>query len=91
LLVIADKRIRLRIADDGTGFAVEEASKPMSFGLAGMKDRAALLDAALTVKSVPGRGTVVTLDWPQKPARAVATVLSKVMVGSNVQNSSTTH
>lgn len=88
LLFIADKRIRLRIADDGTGFAVGEASRPMSFGLAGMKDRAALVDAALTVKSVPGRGTVVTLDWPQKPVRAVA---NKVMVGSNVQNSSTSH
>jgi signal transduction histidine kinase len=91
LLVIADKRIRLRIADDGTGFAVGEASKPMSFGLAGMKDRAALLHAALTVKSVPGRGTVVTLEWPQKPARAVTTVVNKVMVGSNVKNSSTSH
>jgi signal transduction histidine kinase len=91
LLVIADKRIRLRIADDGTGFELGEASKPMSFGLAGMKDRAALLDATLTVKSVPGRGTVVTLEWPQKPARAVATVVSKVMVGNNVQNSSTSH
>jgi signal transduction histidine kinase len=91
LLVIADKRIRLRIADDGTGFAVGEASKPMSFCLAGMKDRAALLHAALTVKSVPGRGTVVTLEWPQKPARAVTTVVNKVMVGSNVKNSSTSH
>jgi hypothetical protein len=63
----------------------------MSFGLAGMKDRAALLHAALTVKSVPGRGTVVTLEWPQKPARAVTTVVNKVMVGSNVKNSSTSH
>ena len=49
------------------------------------------LSYTLTVKSVPGRGTVVTLEWPQKPARAVATVVSKVMVGNNVQNSSTSH
>jgi signal transduction histidine kinase len=81
-LVVADKRIRLRIADDGKGFAVAEVSKPMSFGLAGMKERASLLHATLTVKSGPGRGTIVTLEWPQRPVQAVATVASKVMVGS---------
>ena len=91
LLVLADKRIRLRIADDGIGFATGESSKPMSFGLAGMKDRASLLHASLDVKSGPGRGTVVTLEWPQKPGRAVARAASKVMVGTNVQNSSTSH
>jgi signal transduction histidine kinase len=91
LLVLADKRIRLRVADDGIGFAVGEISKSMSFGLAGMKERASLLHASLDVKSGPGRGTVVTLEWPQKPGRAVARAASKVMVGTNVQNSSTSH
>jgi signal transduction histidine kinase len=91
LLVSADKRIRLRVADDGIGFAVGDISKPMSFGLAGMKDRASLLHASLDVKSRSGRGTVVTLEWPRKPGRAAATAANKILVGTNVQNSSTSH
>ena len=60
-----DKSIRLRVADNGAGFAVEAASgRPMSFGLAGMRERAALLGGTLAVRSAPGKGAAVTLRLP---------------------------
>lgn len=61
----ADKKIRLSVADNGAGFcAVSEKGKPMSFGLAGMRERAALLGGTLAVRSAPGAGTRVTLELP---------------------------
>jgi signal transduction histidine kinase len=69
LLNSADKNIRLSVRDDGTGFSLETAAKkPMSFGLAGMRDRAALLGGTLLVRSAPGKGAAVVLDLPRVSA-----------------------
>ena len=66
LLRSADKYIRLSIQDDGAGFNPETVSaKPMSFGLAGMRDRAALLGGRLLVRSAPGKGARVLLELPR--------------------------
>src|SRR4051794_2627093 len=64
-LEITDKSIRLRVADNGAGFSVETAfSRPGSFGLAGMRERAELLGGALVVRSAPGRGSAIVLRLP---------------------------
>ena len=61
----ADKFIRLSVTDNGAGFNAESArTKPMSFGLAGMRERAALLGGTLQVRSSPGKGTTVTVELP---------------------------
>jgi signal transduction histidine kinase len=61
----ADKAIRLSVSDNGAGFRADAAElKPMSFGMAGMRERAALLGGALAVRSAPGRGTTVILRLP---------------------------
>ena len=61
----ADKRIRLSVSDDGAGFSAETAfRKPMSFGLSGMRERAALLGGTLTVRSAPAKGAIVILELP---------------------------
>jgi signal transduction histidine kinase len=66
LLQSTDKKIRLSVSDNGTGFAKEAAmNKPMSFGLAGMRERAKLLAGDLAIRSVPGRGVTVVLELPQ--------------------------
>jgi signal transduction histidine kinase len=66
LLDSTDKSIRLRVRDNGTGFDAETAlAKPMSFGLAGMRERAALLGGTLQVRSAPGKGATVTLELPR--------------------------
>jgi signal transduction histidine kinase len=62
---ITDKSIRLRVADNGAGFSVDTAcSRPGSFGLGGMRERAALLGGALIVRSAPGKGSAIVLRLP---------------------------
>jgi signal transduction histidine kinase len=69
LLQSTDKSTRLSVSDNGAGFAKEAAlSKPMSFGLAGMRERASLLGGGLTIRSVPGKGVAVMLELPQYSA-----------------------
>jgi signal transduction histidine kinase len=64
----ADKTIRLSVSDNGAGFRAETArQKPMSFGLTGMRERAALLGGELTIDSTPGNGTTVILLLPRFP------------------------
>ena len=65
LLLGADKKVRLSISDNGLGFCADKPlGKPMSFGLAGMRERAALLGGSLSVRSAPGKGTQVVLEVP---------------------------
>ena len=52
----ADMSIRLSVSDNGAGFCAETAGKPMSFGLEGMKERAALLGGTLAIRSEPRKG-----------------------------------
>ncbi|MBS1854297.1 MAG: sensor histidine kinase [Acidobacteria bacterium] len=62
----ADMSFRLSVSDNGAGFHPDSAlDKPLSFGLAGMRDRAALLGGTLAVRSLPGKGTTVTLQLPR--------------------------
>jgi len=55
---------RLEVADDGIGFPVGRAGRLDSYGLLGMRERAASIGATLVVDSEPGRGTRIrcTLD-----------------------------
>ena len=55
----------LVIDDDGVGFEAEDpAWGRKSFGLAGMRERAALIGATLQIESTPGQGTSVFLRCP---------------------------
>ncbi len=58
---------RLQIADNGVGFqppAAPSAEPAASYGMLSMAERADLVGGALTVRSEPGRGTVVTVSVP---------------------------
>jgi two-component system, NarL family, sensor histidine kinase UhpB len=69
-LSTADKSIRLSVSDNGAGFSAEAAGhQPMSFGLAGMRERASLLGGTLAVQTAPGKGAKVTLILPRNTAR----------------------
>ncbi len=50
----------LAIADNGRGFA-KGAGRPDSYGLLGMRERAASVGGVLDIASQPGRGTTVTV------------------------------
>ena len=57
-----DSKVRLRVADNGSGFAFAAGDKGL--GLDGMRERALLVGGALEVDSRPGKGTTVTLEVP---------------------------
>jgi signal transduction histidine kinase len=60
-----DTCIRLSVSDNGAGFRDEAAAgKLASFGLAGMRERAALLGGTLAVQSAAGKGVTVRLELP---------------------------
>jgi len=72
-LLAADKNIRLSVRDNGAGFCADQAGrKPGSFGLAGMRERAALVGGTLAVVSQPGKGTCITLELPVPAAPVVS-------------------
>jgi signal transduction histidine kinase len=52
--------LRLRVIDDGTGF--DTSASFAGFGLGGMRERAALVGAELSVRSGPGAGTEVAVE-----------------------------
>ena len=67
---VADKTVRLIVADDGIGFDAEAVmKKPLSFGLAGMRERALLAGGRLGIRSAPGSGTAIHLELPRPSAR----------------------
>jgi signal transduction histidine kinase len=71
-LLSADKGIRLRVADNGVGFCTEKArNQPMAFGLAGMRERAALMGGTLAIRSAPAKGALIVLNLPQVSAPVI--------------------
>ena len=58
-----DKTVVLTVVDDGEGFDPALVS-PDRLGLVSMRERAASVGADFTIETAPGRGTVVTLEWP---------------------------
>ncbi len=58
--------VELEVADDGRGFAFDEAERGL--GIAGMRERALLVGGELTIESRPGSGTTVRLTVPGESA-----------------------
>jgi PAS domain S-box-containing protein len=59
-----DGDISLKVRDNGRGFLASDPRKPNSFGLAGLRERAYLLDGDIRIESAPGRGTTVEVHVP---------------------------
>ncbi|HKB51390.1 MAG TPA: sensor histidine kinase [Solirubrobacterales bacterium] len=54
--------VELEVADDGRGFAFEQSERGL--GIGGMRERALLIGAELTIESRPDHGTTVRLSIP---------------------------
>lgn len=54
----------LRIKDNGSGIRPEALNSPLSIGLAGMRERALLLDGKFEIHSRPGAGTTIEVHLP---------------------------
>ncbi len=66
-LVRSDETITLQVTDDGVGFivgALMVSPDRRRLGIAGMRERVALLGGTLELTSSPGRGTTVTMTIP---------------------------
>jgi signal transduction histidine kinase len=56
--------VEMSISDDGCGFDCRAVLGERSLGLSGMRERAALLDGAITIESKAGAGTHLTVRLP---------------------------
>lgn len=60
---------RVRIADDGVGFAPDDEERdPMHMGMASMRERAEMAAGTCSVTSAPGAGTTVEVFLPRPAA-----------------------
>lgn len=59
-----DEGLVVRVRDNGTGFAVQDPRKPNSFGLVGLRERAAMLDGKVTIATAIGGGTTIEVRLP---------------------------
>jgi signal transduction histidine kinase len=69
-LLFEGQEVKVNIKDDGVGFDVQTVLRDADlgvrsgFGLLGLKERAALLDGTVDIRSVPGEGTEITIIIP---------------------------
>ncbi|MGV8050777.1 MAG: PAS domain-containing protein [Anaerolineaceae bacterium] len=59
-LYIQDKVLKLIVKDDGKGFEIISVEE--SLGLAGMKERAAIIGGVLNIDTFPGKGTRISFE-----------------------------
>jgi two-component system, NarL family, sensor histidine kinase UhpB len=69
-------KVYARIVDDGRGFDYEALLKApiqeRGLGLAGMYERAVLLDGTLNIQSIPGQGTTIEVSIPLPSAGSLS-------------------
>lgn len=58
--------IFLDVEDDGRGITAAESEGRQSLGLAGMRERARLMDGSIEISGTPGKGTRLRLRFPVK-------------------------
>lgn len=59
-----ERELKMLIEDNGCGFTVngnQAKGERRGFGLTGLAERARILGATLSIQSIPGRGTIVTM------------------------------
>lgn len=67
--LLHDGSLRLTISDRGVGFDPKRVPADR-FGLSGIRDRARLFDGKATIRSQPGNGTKVSVEFPLPAAGA---------------------
>ncbi len=60
ILTAHEKMLALKIRDNGRGFNLNDLSESKGLGVAGMRERAALVNGVLEVNSAPGQGTEIS-------------------------------
>jgi signal transduction histidine kinase len=70
-------KIILDVDDNGKGMSDDEQHTPKSFGLIGMRERAAMLGGEMVIRSKPGAGTSIEIVIPQSPNQPLGPVPKK--------------
>ncbi|MCX6043563.1 MAG: sensor histidine kinase [Chloroflexi bacterium] len=65
-LGIFNQQVRLVIADDGVGFASDQAAPDGHYGLQGLHEQAQLIGAQLEIESQPQHGTIIRLTLAKR-------------------------
>jgi two-component system sensor histidine kinase UhpB len=65
-LAMSDGRVILTVSDNGKG--ISDPAGNGTIGIEGMRERALLVDGVFSIRSAPGRGTMVRLEAPVQPA-----------------------
>jgi PAS domain S-box-containing protein len=60
----ADRKLFMKVTDNGVGARPDERKKKTSFGLLGMKERITTLGGELEIKSEPDHGMMLTVSVP---------------------------
>ncbi len=72
--------IQMRIKDNGKGFEVDHQERSATgrkrLGLLGMRERVRMINGRFTVKSGPGRGTIVGVEIPFKIDKSSSDLMS---------------
>ena len=62
-------RVVLTVRDNGVGFDTARPRKQGSFGLAGLRERAYLVEGELNIASSPGQGTTIEVRIPLRTVK----------------------
>ncbi|MGC2695489.1 MAG: GAF domain-containing sensor histidine kinase [Candidatus Angelobacter sp.] len=77
-LVRKDRSVQVMVEDDGIGIQTRTSSRDQSFGLAGIKERIAMLGGISRVISAKGKGTRIEINVPAgEPAQVVEHTLAQ--------------
>jgi signal transduction histidine kinase len=81
-------QVSLKISDNGRGIRPSDRSKPASFGLRGMAERARALGGTLTLSHAAGGGTVVAIKIKRDTAREalIAAAAGATIAGENISS-----
>ena len=66
-LALMDQQFKLTVSDNGQGFDVDARRPGRTYGLLGMRERALVLSGQLSVRSAPGQGTAIEIQFPIQP------------------------
>jgi signal transduction histidine kinase len=66
------EEVVLTVRDNGRGFSPGDPVHPNSFGLVGLRERAALMSGRVEIESAPGAGTRIEMRLPAPREEAAA-------------------
>ncbi len=80
---IRTPHIEIQVVDNGIGFDdrithdLQKLIEENHYGVAGMVERADLINAQLEIDTAPGQGTKITLTWPKNNKTSSPTIVGK--------------